>query len=181
MSDDYSQFDEKRRHYMEQQHYNRSEQDAKRIVSLTASDRAFQAYEVCLRSIGTAGAGVLVWASKAGMDHIDLIVRYVNTPGHPSARLTGHVDGGHVQGLPAGLLWRNGTRWGTSTERPVTILTTRGETTTTVHVQDDLRNPVVEVSFARADGEITLAIEGTTKVPSGEGFPRHGTPIAQQP
>ena len=163
MSDDYHQFDEKRRHYFEQEHYNRSEADAKHILSITTSDRAYSAYEACLRSVGS-GAGVLVWASRATMDKIDLIVRYVNPAGHPSARLTGHVDGGKVSGVPAGLLWKNGTRWGTNTEKSVTIVPYRGESSTTVHVQDDLGNPVVEVTFQRADGEISLEYIGNNPI-----------------
>lgn len=179
LGDDYHQFDEKRRKYFEQEHYNRSESDARRILSITTSDRAYSAYEACLRTIGN-GAGVLVWASKQSMDRIDLIVRYVNPAGHPSARLTGHVDGGHVAGLPPGLLWRNGTRWGTNTERPVTITPTRGESSTTVHVQDDLGNPVVEVTFQRADGEIALSYVGTTPVLRVKDFRVMG-PLSKQP
>jgi hypothetical protein len=163
LKDNYSQFDEKRAKYLETNHYTRNESDAKQIVAVTTSNRAYSAYETCLRTVG-AGGGVLVWATRTTMNEIDLVVRYANPPGRPSARLFGTVVGGRVAGQPKGQLWKTGLRWGTMTEKPFTIIPDPGESATTVRVQDEFGGPVTAVTFERADGSITLQYVGTTPV-----------------
>ena len=54
-------FDESRHTYLENLHYSRSQQQAIDILQITASDRAYGAYEACLRTIAT-GPAFLVWA-----------------------------------------------------------------------------------------------------------------------
>ncbi len=163
LSDDFSSFDQKRSKYLESNHYTRSESDAKEIVSLTTSERAYTAYETCLRTIGSNG-GVLVWASRTTMNEIDLVVRYANPTGRPSARLVGTLIGGSVAGQPKGQLWKRGLRWGTMGEKPFTIIPTQGVSATTVRVQDEFGGPVTDITFQRADGIMKLQYVGTTSV-----------------
>lgn len=105
MNDDNSQFDEKRTKYLNDQHYHRSESDAKRLITLTTSDRAFQAYEACLKSLPMS-SGLLVWASKISMSSIILEVKYINPPGTRNVKLSSVLVGGKVAGVPTGQLWR---------------------------------------------------------------------------
>lgn len=162
MSDDFSQFDQKRSKYLSTNHYTRSESEAKQIVSLTTSDRAYEAYEACLRTIG-GGGGVLVWASKVTINRIDLVVRWAGQPGRKSARLYGMVIGGHVIGQANGKIWKS-LRLTPLQERPFTIIPNLGESETTIRVQDEFGDPVTSVTFERADGIITLLYKGSSEL-----------------
>lgn len=164
LSDDYSTFDSKRTKYLENEHYNRTQQQALDILKITTSDRAYSAYEACLRTVAT---GLTVWASHSSLDKIDLRIRYANPPGRPSITLIGTVRGGSVAGAPVGHLWREGSpqaRWGVNQEKEITVNARRGSSETTVTVAAEDGSPPVSVTFTRADGLLTLSYAGTIDV-----------------
>ncbi len=171
VGDDYKSFDEKRTKYLENVHYTRTQQQATDILKLTTSDRAYNAYETCIRSIGTGG-GLLVWASQESLDVIDLHVKYANPPSVTSMILTGDVSGGSVEGAPAGKLWPDHTfftwndtsKWGVNQERVYAVHPEHGVNDTRVSVKTDNGEPPVTLHFFRADGELMLDFVGVNDV-----------------
>ncbi len=165
-SNTYSQFDEQRNSYLERLHYTRNSQQALNILQITTGDRAYKAYESCLKSIAT-GPALVVWASRETMDEIDLRVRYINAPEIKEMDLYGTVTGGSVDGEPQGMIWskggtfRHNNRWGINQEKPFVIKRTpgTGETNLTVKAADG--SPPFSQSFKRADGLLTLSYIGT--------------------
>lgn len=164
ISDDYSAFDSKRTKYLDNQHYSRNQQQALDILKITTSDRAYVAYESCLR---TVSSGVTVWASHANMDTIDLRVRYANPAGNKGMRLVGTVSGGTVAGAPRGHLWREGSaagRWTVNQEKHFAVVAQRGNPETTVTVWSEDGASPVSVTFTRADGLLALSYVGQTDI-----------------
>jgi len=171
VGDDYSSFDEKRNKYLETVHYTRTREEAINIIQLTTSERAYTAYESCLRTIGEGG-GLLVWASKEGPDLIDLHVKYANPANVKSILLTGDLSGGTVAGAPSGKVWPDHSllhlsdpaKWGVNQEKVFAVRPEPGVTDTRITVRpDDGAAPII-LHFRRADAELTLDFVGTHDV-----------------
>jgi hypothetical protein len=165
-SNTYSKFDEQRNSYLEHAHYSRNKQQALNILQITTGDRAYTAYEACVRSIAT-GPALVVWASRETMDEIDLRVRYMNAPGSKEMDLYGTVTGGSVEGEPQGVIWSKGgvfthnNRWGVNQERLFVIKRIPGTSETTVTVKAADGSAPFSESFKRADALLTLSYIGT--------------------
>jgi hypothetical protein len=172
---DYSKFDESRNKYLENLHYSRNIQQAVNILQITTSERAYTAYETCLRSVAS-GPALLVWASKETMNDIELHVKYMNGAGSKGIELYGTVDGGSVNGEPAGMIWSEGShwwstnenKWGINEEKSFTILRTPGTAETTIKVRASDNSTPFSQTFKRADGILTLSYVGTTDAYRGE-------------
>jgi hypothetical protein len=168
---DYSKFDDERKKYLETVHYSRNQQQALDILQITTSDRAYTAYETCLRTIST-GPALLVWASKESMNEIDLRVKYINAASVKGIELYGTVDGGSVAGEPSGMIWSEGAhwwstnenKWGINQEKEFTIKRTPGSAETTVTVKASDGSSPFKQTFKRADAVLTLSYVGTTDV-----------------
>ena len=171
VGDDYKSFDEKRSKYLENVHYTRTQQEATDILKLTTSDRAYNAYEACIRAVGTGG-GLLVWASQESLEVIDLHVKYANPPSVSSMILTGDVSGGSVAMAPPGKLWPDHTffswddpaKWGVNQERVFAVHPEAGVADTKVTVSASDGEPPVVLHFFRADGELMLDFVGVNDV-----------------
>jgi len=160
----YSEFDKTRTAYLEKQKYRRSEYEASSIVKAVTSDRAYSAYEACLRA-ADIGQGLRVWASKETMDIIELRVLYRNPPSKPSINLLGQIDGGSVVGVPVGALWTEDKKaWGVNEERAIRIRRQPGTSETSVIVSSDDGAPPVSLTFTRADAVARLRFQGTVDV-----------------
>lgn len=160
----YSEFNTTRNSYLEKQHYSHSEDEARKIIRTVTSDRAYVAYEACLRSADT-GAALRVWASKETMDSIELRVLYRNPPSTPNILLTGTVEGGTVTGAPEGSLWtEEQKKWGVNQEKLFKIKRTAGTSETTINVTPEDGSPPIAMSFQRADGIVTLKYDGALDV-----------------
>jgi len=162
MSDDYKDFNEKRNKYLETENYHRSEQDAKSIISITTSDRAYSAYEACLRTIGT-GPAILALPDRETMDEIDLKIKYVNGRNDPGTKLEGIVEGGRVDGAPSGRLWRGQISSGVNREIPVRIKRTEGTSETFITISST-NGTVESFTYSRADAELTLKYTGPVEI-----------------
>ena len=168
---DYSKFDDERKKYLETVHYSRSQQQALDILQITTSDRAYTAYETCLRTIST-GPALLVWASRESMNEIDLRVKYINGASVKGIELYGTVNGGSVAGEPAGMIWSEGAhwwstnenKWGVNQEKAFTLKRTPGSAETTVTVKASDGSSPFKQTFKRADAVLTLSYVGTTDV-----------------
>ncbi len=170
-SNDYTKFNEARNKYLENLHYSRNQQQALDILQITTSDRAYAAYESCLRSIST-GPALLVWAARETMNEIELRVKYMNGANVKGIELFGTVAGGSVAGEPNGMIWSkgawwwpvNGNKWGVNEEKTFTIKRNPGSAETTVTVKlSDGSSPFTQ-TFKRADAVLTLSYVGTTEV-----------------
>jgi hypothetical protein len=168
---EYSKFDEDRNKYLETVHYNRNQQQAIDILEVTTSDRAYTAYESCLRTIAT-GPALLVWASRETMNEIELRVKYVNGANVKGIELYGTVEGGSVSGEPSGMIWSagpkwwpgNNNKWGVNEEKVFTIKRTPGSAETTVTIRPSDGSAPFKQTFKRADAVLTLSYVGTTDV-----------------
>ena len=166
---DYNKFDESRHTYLENLHYSRSQQQAIDILQITTSDRAYGAYEACLRTIAT-GPALLVWASRETMNDIELRVKYINGANVKEIELIGTVKGGSVDGQPTGMIWNkgpwyspfNGNKWGVNEEKSFTIKRSAGSSETTVTVKPSDGSSPFQQTFKRADAVLTLSYVGTT-------------------
>jgi hypothetical protein len=163
ISDDYKTFDEKRNKYLESVHYTRSQQQATNILQIATADRAYPAYEACVRSVAGAG-GLRVWVSRETMDTIELRVLYRNPPNVRSMGLQGFVTGGVVAQAPKGRLWTSTKRWGVNQETLVLITRSPGTASTTMIVVADDGSGPVSLTSKRADGLLALSHPGTTNV-----------------
>lgn len=168
----YDDFNKSRDKYLESLHYSRSEQEALDIIQITTSDRAYSAYEQCLRSVA-AGPAVLVWASKETMNVIDLHVKYVNAPGQNSIELYGTLTGGSVKDEPDGEIWsktvlHDNNKWGVNQERSFTINRLSGVAETTINVRASDGSAPIGLTFKRADALLTLSFVGTIDVSRGQ-------------
>lgn len=160
----YAEFDKTRTTYLEKQKYRRSEFEAHNIIKTVTSDRAYTAYEACLRAADT-GSGLRVWASKETMDIIELRVLYRNPPNKPSVNLIGQVEGGTVLGAPSGSLWNDEKKiWGINVERIVRVRRQPGTSETAIIVSSDDGASPVSLTFNRADGVVRLRFDGTVDV-----------------
>jgi hypothetical protein len=167
---EYHKFDEDRKKYLENLHYSRSQQQALDILQITTSDRAYTAYEACLRTIAT-GPALLVWASRETMNEIELRVKYVNAPNVKSIELSGTVEGGRVSGQATGMIWSNrwyspfnANKWGVNEEKAFTIKRTPGSAETNVTVTPSDGSSPVKQTYKRADAILTLSYVGTVPV-----------------
>jgi hypothetical protein len=169
-SDSYHQFDEKRQAYLKNVHYTRNQSEAVKVLQLTTSDRAYAAYEACLRASGE-GSGVKVWAEKESPTSINLRIKYLNPAGVNSQVLDGRVTGGSVSGAPAGLLWKKAAtfgksfgKWTVNQEKSVVVIPRPGFSDTAVTVQAGDGSPAVTLHFFRADAILFLDLLGTVDV-----------------
>jgi hypothetical protein len=167
-SDDYKSMDEKRNSYLEQVHYNRNQQQALEILRITTAERAYPAYEACLRSVD-GGTGLRVWAHTETMDEIDLRVLYKNPASKPGAAakmaMQGFVDNGLVKDAPPGRLWKGSKVWGVNQELSFRVSRKAGTPTTTITVVAEDGSAPAILSFKRADGMLSLTFPGVTDVP----------------
>jgi hypothetical protein len=167
----YTKFDEDRKKYLESVHYSRNQQQALDILQITTSDRAYTAYEACLRTIAT-GPTLLVWASRETMNEIELRVKYINAANVKGIELYGTLDGGSVAGEPGGMIWSKGpwwwpindNKWGVNEEKTFTIKRTPGSAETTVTVKLSDGSSPFQQTFKRADAMLTLSYVGTVEV-----------------
>jgi hypothetical protein len=162
LSDDYNTFNEKRIHYLESVHYNRTESQAVNILEITSAPRAYDAYSNCLQHI--VQPGLIAWAAKEDPNHIELHVKYVNPAGVAHMVLEGLVSGGSVAGAPKGHLWRDGTKWTVMQEKVFTIDRAAGTPETTVIVAPADGSTPFTKTFFRADGTLELSYVGTNDV-----------------
>jgi hypothetical protein len=166
LNDDYHTFDEKRNKYLENLHYDRTEQQALDILQITVNPRAYDDYAKCLDGLGGgAGAPLRVYPVNEDMDRIEVRVKYVNPSGVKSKVLVGQVFGGAVDGAPVGHLWKDGSKWGIMQTRAFFIKRERGmpETVISVQTADGSAEPVT-LRFKRADATIALEFVGTEDV-----------------
>lgn len=163
LSDDYKTFDEKRNKYLERVHYSRTQQQAQEILEITTADRAYPAYEACLRAV-SGGGGLRVWISRETMDTIELRVLYKNPPNVNHMGLQGFLTGGTVSKAPKGRLWAGVKNWGVMQEKIFTIQRAPGTATTTMIVVADDGSSPVSLTSKRADGLLALLHPGTTDV-----------------
>lgn len=172
---DYNKFNEQRNKYLETVHYSRTQQQALDILQITTSERAYSAYESCLRTVAQ-GPALLVWASRETMNEIFLRVKYVNAASEKGIELYGTVKGGSVAGEPAGMIWSkgpwyspfNGNKWGVNTEKGFTVMRTPGTAETTITVNVSSGAAPFNKTFKRADAVLTLSYVGTTDVARGQ-------------
>jgi hypothetical protein len=164
----YNEFNQKRTSYLESVKYRRSESEARSIIQIATSDRAYTAYEACLRTT-TTGSPIRVWAARETMDSVELRVKYVNPAGVPRKTLESKLIGGSVKGAQTGELWsKSASAWGVMEEKTFTISRTPGTSSTVVTVfATDNTAPPVSVTFQRADATFTLDYVGTTEVSRG--------------
>ena len=164
----YDEFSESRRTYLESVGYTRTQQQATDILSFTTADRAYSAYEKCLRAINT-GSPIRVWAAKETMDAIYLRVKYVNPPGVASKNLVGEIQGGSVVGSSAGNLWSSEdaskTLWGVMEEKSFVVNRELGtnETIITVSAADGSAEAIT-IAFRRADALVTMKHQGSRNI-----------------
>jgi hypothetical protein len=161
--DDYATFSQKRNRFLETEHYNRNEEQAKSIIQIVTSDRAYPAYEHCLQTV-SSGPALRAWASRETMDEIDLRVRYVNPPGVKQIVLDGHVEGGSVDGAPVGRLWNKTKVWGVNQEFLFVVKRAPGTSNTKVVIDAEDGSVPVALNFERADGTLTLKYAGTVDI-----------------
>lgn len=164
----YDEFKSQRSKYFQAIGYKRTEQQARDIVQITASNRTFGAYEACLRTVGS-GSPIRVWAASETMDEITIKVKYFNPSGIASKKLIGQVEGGVVRGVPAGEIWSGKKEWGVMEEKTFSISRTPGTSSTIVTVRvEDSSAPAISLTFLRADALITMRYAGNRKVPRGD-------------
>jgi hypothetical protein len=166
LKDDYKTFDEKRNKYLENVHYDRTEQQALDIMQITVNPRAYDDYAKCLDELGSgAGAPLRVYPVNEDMDKIEVRVKYVNPSGVKSKVLVGQVFGGEVNGAPTGHLWKDGSKWGIMQTRAFFITRKRGvpETVISVQTADGSTEPIT-LRFKRADATIALEFVGNIDV-----------------
>lgn len=167
----FEDFQQRRHKYFEDIRYNRSEQEARTIVRTVTADRAYSAYEACLRAVAS-DPGLRVWAARETMDRIELRVRYQNPPGVKSIKLTGTIIGGTVQGARPGRLWNGDKRWGVSEEKVFVIHRQPGTSKTSITVTPSDGSRPITLEFMRADATLSVRYPGSVEVLRQER--RHG-------
>ncbi len=161
--DSYDKFSEKRDRYLESQKYTRTIEQARQVLSIVTSERAYPAYEACLRTAST-GAPLRVWVSSETMESLSVRVRYNNPPGVKSMKLEGWITGGSVERARAGASWNGARRWGVNQEVLLKVNRAPGTAQTTIRVASADGATPVELQMARADGVLRVVYNGSVDV-----------------
>ena len=158
---DYESFSSRRQAHFETVSFHRSVQESTDILRIVTNERAYPAYEACLRS--QAPKGLVAWISNEDMNTLEIRIRYNYTAGLAVVRLEGSVEGGLVSGAPEGRVWRGAKRWKPATERVFTVRRQPGTTETVITIEPTNGDRPVTLRSQRADGLMELRFVGTTE------------------
>lgn len=167
-SNDWQDFTEKRKTYLDNSHFTASQSDSVKLVRMVTSDRAYASYDTCEKAhTNPNGNELLVWASKEELNKIYLHVKYIN-PSNPTVhvektRLEASITGGSVDGATKGHLWNihdaHAGEWGINATKDYIINTQRGTDTVIVSVKKGA-DPAIERKFYRADAVLRIKVVG---------------------
>jgi hypothetical protein len=138
---------------------------------LATADRAYEAYETCVRTVSN-GPALQVWAARQTPQEIEVRIRFRGTAGQSEVCLDGTVTGGYVASEQVGRLWSRSWRdwlpgvwqygdcWKANGERLIVVRRTSDAPETAISVRPRDGSEPVRLVFQKANGLIRLEYVG---------------------
>ena len=146
------------RYEREDLHYTRAD-DIKYVHAIT-SQRAYAAYETCLRTLVDAALPIRLAPLNASPTRVQIRVIARNPAGVANLKLKSTVTGGRVKNVPAGQLWKGTAKWPTNGERLIDVDWEPGAADMTISVQDDKGRGTAALTLYRAEGTARVQYAG---------------------